>query len=81
MTRVYKTKKILFKISSEILEYYLGGLLILEKYGNTMEGYQKNNPNKTNTMVKQASKSLFSYLYLGNSDSDDYRLIIQNMNY
>ena len=54
----------LFKMSTEILESHLGGPLILEKYVRTMEGYNEYNPTRTSTMVKKASESLFSYIYL-----------------
>ena len=32
----------LFNVSTKILEYHLGGPLIIEKYVNTMEGYDEN---------------------------------------
>ena len=44
-----------FNMSTEILEYHLGGPLILEKYVNTTEGYNENDPRKTIKIVKQAS--------------------------
>ena len=69
------------KTSTEILEYHMGGLLILDKYRKTMEGYNENNPRKKRKMVKQASESLFDYLYLDNSDYDNYGSIIQSLNF
>ena len=63
----------LFKMSTEILESHLGGPLILENDVKTMEIYDNNDPSKKTTMVKQASESLFAYLYLENSDHEKYR--------
>ena len=53
---------------------------MLEKYVKTMEGYNKPNPNKTNTMVKQSLETIFAYIYLENSDHDKDRSIIQSPN-
>ena len=46
-----------------------------------MEEYDENNPIKKNTMAKQASESLFTYIYLDNSYHDNYGSIIQSLNY
>ena len=45
-----------------------------------MEGCDENDPIKTSNMVKKSSGSLFSYLYLENSDHDKYISIIQSLN-
>ena len=57
----------------------MGGLLILDKYRKTMEGYNENNPRKKRKMVKQASESLFDYLYLDNLHHEKYGLIINSL--
>ena len=65
-----------FNISTEILESYLVGSLILDKYVKTIEVYNETNTNKTNTMVKHSLESMFVYLYLYTSDNDKYGSII-----
>ena len=45
----------LFNMSTKILEFHLGGQSTLEKYVNTIEGYNKKLQTKTNTVVKQDS--------------------------
>ena len=69
-----------FNILTEILESHLGGLIIFENYGKTIEGYNETNPNKINTMVKQISDSLFACIYLDNLNYDKYGSIIQSPN-
>jgi hypothetical protein len=69
-----------FKTSTEILESHLGGPLILEKYVRTMTGYDKTNDSKMDELIKQASESLFAYLYLENADQDKYGTILNNLN-
>jgi hypothetical protein len=69
-----------FKTSTEILESHLGGPLILEKYVRTMTGYDKTNDSKMDELIKQASESLFAYLYLENADQDKYGTILKNLN-
>ena len=68
--QVYTTR---FKTSTEILKSHMEGPLILEKYVNTMEGYEKKQSKKISTMVKQYLESLFAYLYLDNLDHDQCR--------
>ena len=69
-----------FNMSTEILDYHLGGPLILEKYVDTMEGYDATNPNKTKTMVKNLRKVCFAYLYLDKSVHDNYWSMKQSLN-
>ena len=69
-----------FKTSMEILESHLGGPVILDKYVRTMPGFDPNHMAKVNKMIKQASESLFAYLYLENSDQEKYGTIVQNLN-
>jgi hypothetical protein len=69
-----------FKMSTEILESHLGGRLILEKYVRTMTGYDKTKDPKTDELIKNASESLFAYLYLENADQDKYGTILNNLN-
>ena len=45
-----------------------------------MKGYDQNNPNITKDLVKQASKNLFTYVYLKNSDHDTDGSTIHNLN-
>ena len=68
-----------FKTSMEILESHLGGPVILDKYVRTMPGFDPNDMAKVNKMIKQASESLFAYLYLENSDQEKYGTIVQNL--
>ena len=49
-------------MSTEILEYYLGGPLIIKKYVKKMEGYNEKNPSKTNKIVNNLRKSVSLYL-------------------
>ena len=42
----------------------------MERFVNTIEGYDENYPIKTSRMLKQASEGLFAYLYLDQSDHD-----------
>jgi hypothetical protein len=67
-------------MSTEILEFHLGGPLILEKYVRTMTGYDQTNDSKTSELIKQASESLFAYLYWENADQDKYGTILNNLN-
>ena len=69
-----------FKTSTEILESRLGGPLILAKYVQTMDKYDANDPDKTESLIKKASEGLFAFLYLENSDQGKYGTIIQNLN-
>jgi hypothetical protein len=52
----------------------------LEKYVRTMENYDETGVNKTNKMIAKASKCLYAFLYLENSDQDKYGSIISNLN-
>ena len=68
-----------FKTSTEILEYHLGGMLMIYNYVKNMYGYNKNKPSKTGTMVKQSSEIMFTYIYLENSDHEKYVSIMQSL--
>jgi hypothetical protein len=70
-----------FKMSTEILEFHLGGPIILGKYVKTsMNGYDAIDFDKTNMMIQQASERMFAFLYLENLDQDKYGSILQNLN-
>ena len=51
-------------------------MLSLEQDVKPMEWYNKNDPSKKITIVKQASERLFDYIYLDNSYHDKYGSII-----
>jgi hypothetical protein len=70
-----------FKTSTEILISHLGGPLILEKYVRTMTGYDDQTiGSRTSDLIKQASESMFAYLYLENADQDKYGTTLNNLN-
>ncbi len=69
-----------FKTSQEILESHLGGPLILAKYVQTMDKYDRNDYTRAEAMIKQASEGMFAFLYLENSDQDKYGSIMKNLN-
>jgi hypothetical protein len=45
-----------------------------------MMGYDKTNDPKMNELIKNASESLFAYLYLENADQDKYGTILNDLN-
>ena len=51
-----------FKTSREILELHIGGPLILLKYVKTMSHYDKNDPDKTDQLIHEASEQFFAHI-------------------
>eukprot|EP00957_Ditylum_brightwellii_P025699 1944164-Ditylum_brightwellii.AAC.1 len=69
-----------FKTYKDILESHLGGLIQLEKYVATMDGYDKSNENSAVNCTKKASEQLFAYVYLESADQSKYGSILQGPN-
>jgi hypothetical protein len=69
-----------FKTSKEILESHLGGPVVMQKFIETMQNYDKNNSSLIITQTKQASEQLFAFLYLENSDQEKYGSLLKGLN-
>ena len=69
-----------FKTARDILESHIGGPVILVKYVKTMNGYDENNPETTEELIKMACEQMFAFIYLENADQDKYGSILKNLN-
>jgi hypothetical protein len=52
----------------------------MNKYVKTMDGFNQNDKDKTDLMLKQASERAFAFLYLENADQAKYGTILTNLN-
>ena len=59
-----------FKLSREIMNSHLGGGIVLRNFVESMDKYDKTDPDKTKELIKTVDEQLASYVYLVNLDED-----------
>ena len=68
-----------FKVAREILNSHLGGGIILQKFVETMSGYDPSDGDKVKELVKKVDEQLASFVYLVNSDQTKYGSVIKGL--
>ena len=68
-----------FKVAREVMQSHLGGVIILQKFVETMPGYDKWDEVKKKKLTKKADEQLSSFVYLVNSDQRKYGSVIKGL--
>ena len=68
-----------FKVAREVMQSHLGGVIILQKFVETMPGYDANDEDKQKELTKKADEQLSSFIYLVNSDQRKYGSVIKGL--
>ena len=61
------------------MQSHLGGVIILQKFVETMPGYDANDEDKKKEFTKKADEQLSSFIYLVNSDQRKYGSVIKGL--
>ena len=68
-----------FKVAREVLKSHLGGGIVLQKFAESMDGYDKSKTDKVKELTKTADEQFAGFLYLVNSDQGKYGSVIKGL--
>ena len=68
-----------FKVAREILNSHLGGGIVLQKFVESMEGYDKSKTDKVEELTETADEQFAGFLYLVNSDQGKYGSVVKGL--
>ena len=68
-----------FKTAKELLVLQLGGPIIMTRYVESMEDYNKNNKISVRRIQETAFEQFLAYIYLENSDKSKYGSLLNNL--
>jgi hypothetical protein len=61
-----------YRTATEVMESHIGGPIPIPKFVEKMDGYDKDDADKVQKLVKVAFEQLSSYVYMDNSDQSKY---------
>jgi hypothetical protein len=68
-----------FKTARDLLVSQLGGPVILSRYVESMEGYNKNDPQEVRKFQEITFEQFLAYAYLANSNKAKYGSLLNNL--
>ena len=69
-----------FRVAWVVLKSHLGGPIILTKFVEAMDGYNKTNTKLQDKFREQAFSQFLAYLYLDNAEKAKYGSIMTGLN-